>query len=78
MQVGNSKTLGRLLGQAAIDGDFRRRFLDSMGTAIAEEGYVLTDTEMNVLREFWSELNELSPVAAYERIQAKARTLGRL
>lgn len=66
-------TLGRVFRRAAHDTEFRRRALQNMGIALAEEGFVLTDAEMRELREHWEPLQSVSERAAYERIMALAR-----
>lgn len=51
--------------------------LDNMGFALAEEGFILSDDQMAVMRDFWETLSGLNERAAYERIAAKERSLRR-
>ena len=67
------QAVGRVLWRAAEDGEFRRRALANLGTALAEEGFILTDAEMAALRSCWEPLAGLAERAAYERIAALAR-----
>lgn len=62
----------RVLTKAAADAAFRRRALTNLGTALAEEGFILTDAEMTTLRTLWEPLPTLEERAAYERIMALA------
>ena len=66
-------TVGRVLGRAAADEEFRRRTLDNLGMALAQEGFLLTDAEMLQMRTWWDEIQGLSVRGAAERIQALAR-----
>ena len=65
--------VGRVLWRAVEDTDFRRRTLGNLGTALAEEGFLLTDDEMRTVRGHWESLQGLSERRAYERIMAFAR-----
>lgn len=69
--------IGRILWQLVEDAEFRRRALANLGGALAEEGYILADGEMQVLRGQWDSLASLSERAAYERIMALARSYRR-
>ena len=62
----------RILRLAVDSGEFRRRALRNLGTALAEEGFILTDTEMATLRAHFEPLTHLSDRAGYERIVALA------
>lgn len=66
--------IGSVLDKAREDSDFRRRLLGSPGMALAEEGFILTDDEMRILRGHWETWQDLSERAAYERIMALARS----
>jgi hypothetical protein len=66
-------TIGRVFCRAANDGEFRRRALQNLGTALAEEGFILTDGEMRELRQHWESLQALTERIAYERVMALAR-----
>ncbi len=65
--------VSRVFRHAARDPEFRRRALQNLGTALAEEGFILTDAEMRTLRGYWEPLQDLSERAAYERVMALAR-----
>ncbi len=65
--------VGRVLWKAGEDSHFRRRFLANMGTALAEEGFLLNDEEMQTLRELWETFGRLEDRPAQERILAIAR-----
>jgi hypothetical protein len=67
------KRVGQVLRRAEAEADFRRRLLSNPGTALAEEGFILTDEEMRTLREHWESWRNMSERAAYERIMALAR-----
>lgn len=69
-----SEAVARVLHHAVEDTDFRRRTLANLGQALAEASFVLSDEEMATLRTFWEPLRGLSERAAYERLQALART----
>ena len=69
-----SSSIRRALWKAAEDVEFRRRSLSNLGLALAEEGFILTDIEMAMIRNLWEPLQELSERAAYERITALARS----
>lgn len=73
----NRDRLGTILWRAAADEDFRSRTIDNLGIALAQEGFVVSDDEMNQLRSWWDEIERLSPRAAMERIQALARSFKR-
>jgi hypothetical protein len=47
--------------------------LSDLGGTLAEEGFILTDAEMAVLRDLWDALAGLSERNAFERICAAAR-----
>ncbi len=64
----------RALWRAANDPDFRRRTLLNLGMALAEDGFILTNEEMAVMRDWWEPLCGLSERAAYERLAALARS----
>lgn len=68
-----SEAIGRALWKAAEDADFRRRCLGNLGTALAEEGFILTDAEMSTLRGYFESLVGLRERVAYERLAAMAR-----
>ena len=65
-------TLGRVFGRAAEDHDFRRRLLANSGSALAEEGFLLTDQEMGLFRDQWETVCGLSERGAYEKVMALA------
>lgn len=69
-----SSNIARALWKAAEDTEFRRRTLANLGMALAEEGFILTDAEIAVLRGYWEPLGHLSDRAAYERLMALARS----
>lgn len=69
--------IGRVLWRAAEDEDFRRRALNNLGTALAEDGFILDDAEMGLLRDQWERLRGLREREAYERITAMARAYRR-
>lgn len=69
----NRSVLGRVMWRAGEDFEFRRRFLSNMGTALAEEGFLLDDNEMQTLREYWEQFGHLEDRPAQERILAIAR-----
>lgn len=69
----NRSVVGRALWKAGEDSDFRRRFLANMGNALAEEGFLLNDEEMQSLREHWEAFGHLEDRFAKERILAIAR-----
>lgn len=62
-----------ILHRAAHDPAFRRQFVLAMGGALAEEGYILSDSEMAQMREIWASLDGLDERRAYERIMALDR-----
>ena len=66
-------TVGRFLWRASADEEFRNRTIENLGFALAQEGFLLTDTEMSQLRGWWDEIQNLNARAAAERIQALAR-----
>lgn len=66
------KVIVSVLNRAQEDADFRRRLLGSPGTALAEEGFILSDDEMTLLRSHWEIWQGMSERAAYERIMALA------
>ena len=70
-------TMGRALWRAVEDTHFRQRTLHNLGAALAEEGFILTDSEMSLMREFWDSLAGLSERASFERIAARARAYRR-
>lgn len=65
--------IGPIFWRAAEDDDFRRRALQNLGMALAEEGFIVSDAAMSQLRGCWEEIAPLPPRAAHERIQALAR-----
>ncbi len=65
--------VGRVLWRAVEDSDFRRRAIQNLGSALAEDGFILSDDEMRELRNCWEPIQALSERAAYERIMANAR-----
>jgi hypothetical protein len=65
--------IGRVLWRAAEDEAFRVRSLENLGMALAQEGFILNDTEMHQMRTWWEEMPSLGKRAAAERIQALAR-----
>ena len=69
----NETMVGRVLWRAVEDAGFRRRALSNLGSALAEEGFILSDDEMTTLRGCWEPLPALSERAAYERLMAMAR-----
>ena len=71
------EAVGRVLWRAAEDEDFRRRALRNLGTALAEDGFVLSDAEMALLREQWEMVRGLREREAFERIAALARSYRR-
>jgi len=70
--VGDS-AVGRILWRAVENAEFRRRAMQNLGTALAEEGFVISDDEMETLRTCWESVDSLGERAAYERISAMAR-----
>lgn len=73
-----TSNIARALWKASEDPDFRHRTLANLGMALAEEGFILTDAEIAILRSYWEPLGHLSQRAAYERITALARSNPRL
>ena len=69
--------VGRILWRAASDEEFRNRAIENLGIALAQEGFLLSDPEMAVLRSSWEEIESLSAHRAAERIQALARSYRR-
>ena len=69
--------VGRVLWRAAEDPEFRRRMRQDLGITLAEEGFILADAEMSILREQFEPLQGLTDRAAYERIAALARAYRR-
>ncbi|MBC7526522.1 MAG: hypothetical protein H7308_03135 [Chthonomonadaceae bacterium] len=69
-----SSSIGRALWKASREKEFLRRFLGNMGSALAEEGLVLTDEEMMILRDHKEEWQGLPERAARDRITAIARS----
>ena len=67
-----NEIVGRVLMTAAREAVFRRAMLEDMGSALATEGFILSDDEMRILREKWDALRGLSERAAHERIRAWA------
>ena len=66
-------TISRILRRAAADEEFRRRAIDNLGMALAQEGFLLTDGEMSHMRSMWEEIEALNVRGATERLQALAR-----
>lgn len=66
--------VGRILWKAGLDSSFRRRLLEGMGNALAEEGFILNDEEMQTLREHSAAFLGLSDAMARERILSIARS----
>ncbi len=58
---------------AASNADFRGRLVRCLGMALAEEGFVLTDDEMRIIREMIEPLEELPERVVYERVAALSR-----
>jgi hypothetical protein len=69
--------IGRILWKASEDERFRQRLRDNLGATLAEEGFILSDTEMSAMRTYWEGWQGLSDRAAYERITAAARSYRR-
>ncbi len=69
--------VGRILWRAATDEEFRSRAIENLGMALAQEGFLLSDPEMALLRTSWDEIQSLSSRRAAERIQALARSYRR-
>ena len=69
--------VGRVLEKAVKEADFRRRLIQNLGGTLAEEGFILTDSEMGKLREHWSTWQGLNSRAAYEQIAALAHSYRR-
>ncbi|HLJ20319.1 MAG TPA: hypothetical protein VKU84_08980 [Stellaceae bacterium] len=67
-------TVGRVMARAALDEEFRARFLDNLGMALAQDGFLLTDGEMRQLRDWWDEIRTMGARDAAERIRALARS----
>ena len=67
-----NEIVGRVLMTAAREAVFRRSMLEDMGSALAAEGFLLSDDEMRILREKWDTLHGLSERAAQEKIRAWA------
>ena len=67
-----NEIVGRVLMTAAREAVFRRSMLEDMGSALAAEGFILSDDEMRILREKWDTLRGLSERTAQERIRAWA------
>ena len=63
---------GRVWARAVAEASFRRRLLMDMGAALAEEGFILSDAEMTILRRQYESLHGLNDRAAYERMVALA------
>jgi hypothetical protein len=66
-------TVARVLWRAAGDEEFRSRTIENLGLALAQEGFILNDGEMALVRTWWEELQCLTARGAAERIQALAR-----
>jgi hypothetical protein len=66
--------LGKLLRRLATDSLFREHASRNLGTALAEEGFVLTDEEMHFMREIWEGLAGLDERQVHERLAALARS----
>ena len=69
--------IGRVLIRAVDSAEFRRRMLSGMGAALAEEGFILTDAEMSIMRDIAESLEGLNERSAHERVMALARTYRR-
>ncbi|MCS6775649.1 MAG: hypothetical protein RMJ43_06310 [Chloroherpetonaceae bacterium] len=65
-----------ILWRASVDADFRGRLIRDPGCTLAEEGFVLSDVQMAVLRTHLEEWRGLEDRVAYERIVALARNIG--
>ena len=74
LENSKSDSLSKIWQKARHDPDFRRRFLQSSGNALAEEGFLLDDEEMAELRTTLETLVGLSERASYERIMALAHS----
>lgn len=68
--------LRTILWRASVDTDFRGRLLQAPGCTLAEEGFVLSDAQMAVLRTHLEEWRGLEDRMAYERIVALMRNMG--
>ena len=68
-----SNVIGKVLWRAVDDPDLRRRMLRDLGNALAEEGFILSDSEMAILRDCWETVPRHSDNALRERITAMAR-----
>ncbi|MCX6379694.1 MAG: hypothetical protein NT023_09505 [Armatimonadetes bacterium] len=66
--------VGRILWKAGLDSSFRHRLLAGMGNALAEEGFILNDEEMQTLRDHSASFLSLSDAMARERILSIARS----
>jgi hypothetical protein len=66
--------LGAIFKRLASDPVFRQQAMRNLGTALAEEGFVLTDEEMRAMREIWESLAGLDERAVRERLAALARS----
>ena len=73
----NESMVGRVLWRATEDGEFRKRLISNLGAALAEEGFILSDSEMGSLRDQWESVINLNERAAYERVMALARAYRR-
>ena len=67
-------TVRMILWRAATDEDFRNRTIENLGMTLAQEGFLLTDSEMAQMRTWWEEIRGLSARGAAERIQALSRS----
>ena len=66
-------TIGRVLRRATEDEDFRKRSIENLGMALAQDGFILTDAEMRQVRAWWEEIQGMGARGGSERIQALAR-----
>jgi hypothetical protein len=68
-----SAVIPTVLHLAAVNPVFRGRLMEQAGTALAEEGFILSDDEMYRLRGMIEPLAGLPERPLYERIAALSR-----
>lgn len=69
-----SAVIPTVLHLAAVNPIFRGRLTQQLGTALAEEGFILNDDEMYRLRGLIEPLVGLPERSLYERIAALSRS----
>ena len=67
--------VGRILWLAVEDAAFRRRLVANLGAALAEEGFILSDSDMQTMRQY-HDIFEVTTDdrKAFEKINAMARS----